>query len=223
MNLSGNIWDYFIVFWSGVLVSFTPCIYPVIPLTAGYIAAANTRGTHLMGFVLSLIYVSGLALTYCTLAVIAALTGSFFGVIQNQPFIYVIVANVLFVFALIMLDVIRLPQWGINVQGKIHPTNVLTVFLFGMASGLVVSPCMAPVLGTLLLYTASQKNIAHAVVLLFVFSYGVGASLILVGTFSGLASRLPKSGQWLMRINQVCALILVLAAEYFLFKAGRLM
>jgi len=75
MELQGNFLDYFIVFWAGVLVSFTPCVYPVIPLTASFIGGINTRGTKLMGFIISLIYVFGLALTYCALAVFAALTG----------------------------------------------------------------------------------------------------------------------------------------------------
>jgi len=220
MNLSGTVWDYVIVFWSGVLVSFTPCLYPVIPLTASYIAAANTKGTRWMGFWLSIIYVFGLALTYCALAVVAALTGTFFGYIQNHPAIKIAVANILIFFALVMLDIIRLPQGGVHIQGRIRPTNMLTVMLFGMTSGLVVSPCVAPVLAVLLLYTASLQNMAHAVTLLFVFSYGLGASLILVGTFSGLLSHMPKSGPWLVRIKQACALVLILGAEYFLFQAG---
>ncbi len=218
--LSGNIWDFFVVFWSGVVVSFTPCIYPVLPLTASYIAGANTRGTPLMGFVLSLIYVLGLAITYSILAVVAALTGVFFGYVQSHPVTYVVIANLLVLFALIMLDKVHLPQGAADVQRRIHPHNPWTVLLFGMTTGLVVSPCVAPVLGMLLLYTASKQNVFHAVGLMFCFSYGVGASLILVGTFSGLLSRLPKSGPWLLRVKQACAVILILGAEYFLIKAG---
>jgi len=222
MNLSGSAWDYVIVFLSGLVVSFTPCLYPVMPLTASYIARANTRGTHLKGFILSLIYVFGLALTYSALAVIAALTGRFFGFVQNHPLTYLAVAGILVVFGLIMLNVIRLPQGGIHVQEKIHPTNIVTVLLFGMTAGLVVSPCVAPVLGALLIYTASQQNIIRAVILLFIFSYGMGASLILVGTFSGFLSRLPRSGPWLLRIQQICAGVLFLSAGYFLIQAARL-
>ncbi len=221
MQLSGNAWDYMIVFWSGVLTSFTPCIYPVIPLTAGYIAAANTRGTRSMGLILSLIYVFGLALTYCVLAVIAALTGRFFGQLQSHPLVLTGVAGLLVIFALMMLDLIPLPQGGINIQGRIRPTNILSVMLFGMTAGLAVSPCVAPILGTLLLYTASRQNIVHAISLLFIFSYGIGASLILVGTFSGLIGYLPRSGPWLTRVKQVCAVILFLGAGYFLIQAVR--
>lgn len=223
MNLSGNFFDYFIVFWGGVLVSFTPCVYPVIPLTASFIAGVNTKGTKLMGFLISLLYVFGLAITYCALAVFVALTGRIFGQLQNNPIIFLIVAGILGFFALVMLDVIPIPNFTVNMHNKIKTKNLWTVLLVGMASGLIVGPCTAPVLGTLLLYVASKQNILHGVSLLFVFSYGVGASLILVGTFTGILSNLPKSGQWLIRIKQFCGLVMLGASGYFLFRAGKLM
>jgi len=223
MELQGNFFDYFIVFWAGVLVSFTPCVYPVMPLTASFIAGINTKGTKLMGFVISLIYVFGLALTYCALAVFAALTGKMFGQIQNSPIIFIVVSNVLIFFSLVMFDVISIPNFGLNIHNKIKTKNIWTVILFGMASGLVVGACTAPILGTLLLYISSKQNILHGVSLMFVFSYGVGASLILVGTFSGILGNLPKSGVWLKRVKQFCGLVLIIAAEYFLVQAGKLL
>ena len=223
MNLSGNIFDYGIAFASGVVVSFTPCVYPVMPLTASFIAGANTRGTKLMGFVISLIYVLGLAITYCTMAVIAAVSGKVFGQLQSNPILWIVVANVLIFFALVMLDVIPLPYMAITGKQKVRPKNLWSVLLFGMASGLIVGPCTAPVLGTLLGYAASKQNILHAVSLLFVFSYGVGASLILIGTFSGLLSSIPKSGPWLKRVKQFCGVILMIMAEFYLVKAGQLL
>ena len=223
MNLTGGIFDYFIVFWSGVLVSFTPCVYPVMPITASFIAGVNTTGTRWRGFAISLIYVLGLAVTYSVLAVFAALSGKVFGQIQNNPWIYFAVANVFVFFAFVMFDIIPLPALGLNIQSSIKLKNIWMVLVFGMVCGLIVGPCTAPVLGALLLYVASKQNILHGVSLLFVFAYGVGASLILVGTFSGLLSRLPKSGPWLVRVKQFCGIVLLIAAEYFFIHAGRLM
>ena len=223
MVLTGNFLDYFIVFWAGVLVSFTPCVYPVMPITASFIAGINTEGRKLMGFVISLVYVFGMAITYCAIGIFAALTGKIFGQVQNNPYVFIGVANVLIFFAFVLLDVIKIPNFGIFVHHKIKVKNLWTVVLFGMASGLVVGSCTAPILGTLLLYAASKQNLFHAGSLLFVFSYGVGASLILVGTFSGLLSNLPKSGWWLVHIKWFCGIVLLIAAEYFLVKAGGLM
>ncbi len=222
MYLTGHIFDYFLVYWAGVLVSFTPCIYPVLPITAGFIAGVNTRGTKLMGFIISLVYVLGIAVTYCALAVFATLSGSVFGQWQNQPAVYFAVANILLFFALAMLDVVPLPSLGINAQSRARPRTLWAVLAMGLAAGLVIGPCTAPVLGTLLLYVAAKNNLVHGVSLLFVFSYGVGTSLILVGTFSGLLANLPRSGPWLFRIKRFCGFVLLFAAEYFLIMAGRM-
>ncbi|VAW12968.1 Cytochrome c-type biogenesis protein DsbD, protein-disulfide reductase [hydrothermal vent metagenome] len=222
MQLSGNFWDYFIVYWAGVVVSFTPCVYPVMPITAGFIGGINTKGSKLMGFLLSVIYVFGIAITYCAIGIFAALSGKVFGQVQNNPYIYLVVGNILLLFALMMFDVIPLPMVGLNLTQKIKKKNIGTVVLFGIAAGLVIGPCTAPILGTLLLYVASKQNIAHAVSLLFVFSYGIGTSLILVGTFSGILANLPKSGKWLTRVKQLSGLVMLGIAEFFLIKAGTL-
>lgn len=199
-------------------MSFTPCVYPVMPITASFIGGFNASGSRWMGFLISIVYVFGMALTYCALAVFAALSGKVFGQVQNSPWIALLIGLILFFFALVMLEIIPLGTLGVNIQPRHKPRHLGMVIVFGMACGLAVGPCTAPVLGTLLVYVASQQNILHGVSLLFVFSYGVGASLILVGTFSGLLVRLPKSGTWLRRVKQICALVLLSAAAYFLFK-----
>jgi len=219
VELSGKLFDYFICYWAGVLVSFTPCLYPVIPLTASFIAGINTRGTKLMGFVLSLLYVLGVSITYCTLAVLAGVTGQFFGQVQSSPFVILFIAVVLGFFALMMFDVVKVPMLGFNIQNKIKTKNVFTIILFGIAAGLIIGPCTAPILGSLLLYISSKQDILRSVSLMFVFSFGIGTSLIIVGTFSGVLSSLPKSGKWMVRVKQFCGIVLSLASLYFFIQA----
>ncbi len=223
MQLTGSWVDYVIVFWAGVLVSFSPCIYPLIPITASFIGGVNPRQSKFFGFFVSVIYVFGLAVSYSALAVVAALTGRFFGDIQNHPVVYFIISGFLFFFGLTMLHVIPLGMIGLDFKKKIKIQNTWSVLVFGMAAGLIVSPCTAPILGTILLYISSKQNIIHAVSLMFVFSYGVGFLLIIVGTFSGLLSGLPKSGAWMNFVRYLCATVLFLAASYFLIKGIRLM
>ena len=222
MTLSGNILDYAICFWSGVLVSFSPCVYPVMPLTASFLASINTRGTKLNGFLISLVYVLGIAITYCGLAIFASLTGKVFGQLTNSAITYIVVANILLFFALVMSDLVPLPNIGVVVHDKIEHKNFWTVILFGAASGLMIGPCTTPILVTLLLYIASKHNILHGISLMFFFSYGVGASLILIGTFSGILGSLPKSGKWMVRIKQFSGLIFIIMAQILLIKAGQL-
>jgi thiol:disulfide interchange protein DsbD len=219
MNLTGNPLDYVIVFGWGVLVSFTPCIYPVLPLTVSYIGGLNTRGTKRMGLVLSLLYVLGIAISYSALGVIAALSGLMFGQIQNHPAVLLVAALFFIFFSLVMFNVISIPTFGATLKHKVKIKNVWSVILFGMVSGLVVGSCVSPVLGGLLVYIAQQQKVLYGISLLFVFSYGMGASLILVGTFSGLVSRLPKSGKWLIGIQRACAGVLLLAGLYYGYRA----
>jgi len=166
-----------------------------------------------------MIYVSGVAVTYCALAAIAAVEGKTFGLWQNNPWVFLFMAAAVGIFALIMLEKIPFPVLGADLQTKIHPHGAGSLFVFGAVSGLVIGPCTAPILGTLLLYAASKQNVLHAVLLLLFFAYGVGASLIMAGTFSGILARLPKSGIWLVRIKQVCAAILFIFAGLFLLRA----
>ena len=219
MNLSGTFLDYFVVFGAGVLVSFTPCVYPVMPITASFIAGVNTAGSRWTGFVLSLIYVLGMAISYCALGIVAVWTGKIFGYLQNTAGAYAVIGVLLVLFGLVMMGVVRIPYMGLQIKQKSRPKNIGAVLLFGMTSGLIVGPCTAPVLATLLTYVASKQNIFYGISLLFVFSYGVGASLILIGTFSGFLSLLPKSGRWLERIQQFSGGILIAAGLYFLYKA----
>jgi thiol:disulfide interchange protein DsbD len=92
-----------------------------------------------------------------------------------------------------------------------------------MAGGLIVGPCATPVLGSLLLLVASKKSVLYGSSLLFTYAYGVGASLILVGTFSGFLSRLPKSGPWLAAVKTVCGMTVFIIGVVLLVKGGRLM
>jgi len=227
MHLSDNFaLNYFVAFAGGVLVSLTPCVYPLMPVTAGVIGALNTQGTRFRGFVISLVYVLGLAVTYSMLAVVAALSGKVFGQfqtqLQNGPLVFLFMGAALIVFALAMFDVITIPSLGADVLGKIKLRNLWTVFFLGMAAGFIVGPCATPVLGSLLILVASKKSVLYGSSLLFVYAYGVGASLILVGTFSGFLSRLPKSGSWLVVVKTVCGMTVLIIGVMFLIKGGRL-
>ncbi|MBF0479381.1 MAG: sulfite exporter TauE/SafE family protein [Candidatus Omnitrophica bacterium] len=218
MHLTGGWSDYLVVFSAGVFVSFTPCIYPILPVTVSYISGINDEGDKMTGFFLSLLYVLGIAVTYCSLAVIAVLTGKIFGQWQNQPAVYLAIGILLAFFGSVMMEWVRIPFLQITFHHHINKKHVWSVVVFGIVAGLMVGPCTSPVLGTLLVYAGSKHNILHAVSLLFVFSYGVGFSLILAGTFSGLLEHLPKSGKWMHTVKHVCAGVILLAAVFFIIK-----
>jgi cytochrome c-type biogenesis protein len=214
---------YVAVYLGGVLVSFTPCVYPVAPITIAFIGA-HSSGSKRKGFVLSIIYVLGISVTYTALGAIAALSGKLFGQIQTNPWTYMIMANICILMGLAMLDVYvlpwRTPQSIARIQPREKTKGIISSFLIGMASGLVMGPCTAPVLAVLLGYVATQQNLFFAATLLFVFAFGLGTFLIILGTFAGLLANLPRSGPWMVRITHLFGWILIGTGEYFLIQSG---
>ncbi|MDY6861655.1 MAG: cytochrome c biogenesis protein CcdA [Thermodesulfobacteriota bacterium] len=209
---------------AGVMTSFTPCVYPVIPITIGFIGARGSA-TRLRGFLLSIFYVLGLAVIYALIGAFTALTGSLFGEISTNPIAYFIVANICIFFGLSMFDVvvIQAPAFLRNRQPSSgNSKGIVSAFIMGAASGFVVAPCTAPVLGVLLAFVASKQNVVWGVTFLFSFAMGMGFLLILMGTFAGIISSLPKSGQWMVRVKKGLGILMIGAGEYFLFKMGQL-
>jgi thiol:disulfide interchange protein DsbD len=211
------------VFAAGILVSFTPCVYPVIPLTLGVIGA-KSAGSRWRGFTLSLLYVLGMAVTYAVLGAFASLTGRLFGTIGSSPVTYFIVGTVCVVLALAMFGVVRIPQFSFAGQDSAgRKEGLFGVFTVGLIAGLIVGPCTAPVLAAVLLYVGTQQNVLYGASLLFVFGYGVGFLLILLGTFTGLLASMPRSGKWLASIEKLFGAALILAAAYYFIKMGGLL
>jgi len=217
--------SFLAVYLAGVLVSFTPCMYPVIPITLAYIGARGS-GSKTRGFVLSLIYVAGVAVTYTILGAAAALSGKLFGLIQSSPLTYLFIGNLCIIMGLSMLGVfsfsLRTSDFITRRQNVKNPGGLISSFLVGAASGLVMGPCTAPALAVVLGYAATRQNVPLATGLLFVFALGMGTLLILVGTFAGLLAGIPKSGAWMVRISKVFGWMLLLTGEYFLVHAGML-
>jgi len=223
--LQGSIVMAFVAaYLGGLVVSFTPCTYPLIPVTVGFIGAQGSS-SRLRGFLLSVFYVGGLSVTYSILGAVAALTGKLFGQLQTTPLTYIIMANVCIFMGLAMMEVfsisLPLPQKILQFSGG-GKKGFFSSFLVGAVSGLVIGPCTAPALAVLLGYVALQNNFLIGMGLLFVFAFGMGTLLIIMGTFAGLISSLPRSGQWMTKIKFVFGLILIGAAEYFLYIAGTL-
>jgi thiol:disulfide interchange protein DsbD len=209
-------------FAGGVLASLSPCVYPLIPIVSAYVGSRSAgEKTRARSFLLSLGYVVGMAAVYSLLGMVAGLTGGFFGRISTNPWALLVVANILLLVALNILEVIPFPSW---LSGRpLNPAvgGVSGAFLVGAASGLVASPCTSPVLFGLLTFVATTHSVVYGGLLLFAFSLGMGLLLIVVGTFSGLATTLPRPGRWMVGVKKALGLLMMGLAEYYLIRAGQ--
>lgn len=216
------------LFGAGVLTSLTPCVYPMIPITAAIVGGANTgvagaRPARWRVLLLTLTYVIGLAGVYSALGVIAGMTGTMFGTISSNPWAYFAMANLLIVAALSMLDVlpVRLPAALVARAATAGDGGRLGgALVMGMVSGLVAAPCSAPVMAAVLTWVTTTGSATLGFVYLFAFSLGMCTLLVAVGLFSGALARLPRAGGWMVWVKRLFALLMLGVAEYYLIQMG---
>ena len=201
----------------GFLASLTPCVYPMIPITVGVIGAANS-GDMLRGFGLSLFYVLGMSLTYAAFGVAAAWSGGLFGAYAGHPAVRIAVAGVFVVLALSLFDLFYLQMpaaVSTRLAGFRKSGGAAGVFLAGAVSGAVVGPCVGPMLAGLLIYIAGIGDRIQGFLLMWSFALGMGLLFLAIGTFSGAAALLPRSGTWMVRLKGLFGLLMLGAALYY--------
>jgi len=213
-----------VVFAAGVLTSFTPCVYPMIPVTVTFIGGAS-GGQRKRAVGLSLVYVFGMALIYAGIGMIAAFTGATFGRFTRTWWIFGAVGLLMVLFGAMMLGWINIPVPGFF--GKVQTEGVrrggyFGALLMGVAAGFVAAPCTAPVLFTLLTFVAKGGQVIWGGLLLFVFALGLGFLLMILGIFSGLLTSLPKAGAWMDRIKYVFGFGMFAVALYFFWEAWKI-
>lgn len=187
-----------LAFMAGLLASLTPCVYPLIPITIGVFGAGNAK-TKREGFLLSLVYVAGIAVTYTLLGVTAAVAGSVFGSALQNPWVLFGIASLFIVLGLSSMGWFEIRVPG-PLQTKLSQTGgagFVGAFLMGLVAGVVAAPCVGPIVAGILVYVAQQQDIAMGAILLLSFSLGMGQLFLLLGTFSSLISKIPTGGGWL--------------------------
>ena len=220
-----------LVFAGGVLTSLTPCIYPMIPITAAIVGGAQAQAgapgaARWRPLGLTLTYVVGLALVYSMLGLFAGLTGTLFGTVSTNPWLYFLMANVLILAALAMLDVlpVRVPAALLSRASTAGTAGRYSgALVMGALSGLVAAPCSAPVMAAVLTWVSTTHSAALGFVYLFVFSLGMCTLLVVVGLSSGTLTRLPRAGVWMVWVKRVFTLVMLAVAEYYLVKGGQLL
>ena len=218
MNKEGITWYVFLLaFISGILVSFTPCIYPMIPITMG-ILQKHAQNSILHNVIAASLYVFGMSLIYAMLGYLSVVTGNIFGYWLSNPIFIVIIVLFFLYLSLSMFGfyTIKLP-FSLLQNKQIDPKGSLfKVFLFGMISGTITSPCLTPPLAALLAIVSKIGNPIAGFFILLSFALGMGTLLIIIGTFSGGLSLLPRGGQWLIEIKKIIGFAMLFVCVFLL-------
>ncbi|MBU1007993.1 hypothetical protein KKA53_02855 [Candidatus Dependentiae bacterium] len=211
------IYILLIAFAIGIAVSFTPCIYPMIPITIGLLQSQASPSIG-RNFMLASSYVAGMATVYATLGYVAATTTLILGQWLANPFFiaFLVLLFLYLAFSMFGFYEIYMPRFlQRGTQVKVRG-SILYSFIFGAVSGTAASPCLTPALALLLGYVAKRGNPLVGFVTLFVFALGMGLLLIVIGTFSNSITALPRAGTWMNEIKKFFGFLLLGVCVYFL-------
>ncbi len=218
--LGGSIFvALFFVFIAGIFTSFTPCIFPMIPITLAVLGNHAEERTRLQNFLTSCVYVLGIATTYSILGLVAAESGSIFGASLGNPIVLSVVCVIFLTMALSMYGLfeIQVPAYVRNRFGRGGGgKNLGSVYLTGLFAGIVASPCVGPVLVVILTYVASTQNKLLGFLFLFTYALGLGLIFIALGLSNQLTKFLPRSGNWMNGIKFVLGTLMLGAFFYYL-------
>jgi len=213
----GDFWLIVTFFFgAGLLLSLTPCVFPMIPILSGIIVGRGQQITHAHAFLLSLAYVLGMALTYAVAGVAAGYSGALISSALQTPWVLGGFAAIFVVLALSMFGLyeLQLPaalQSRLNDTGnKLHGGHLTGVFAMGALSAVIMGPCVAAPLAGALLYISQTHDAALGGSALFVMGLGMGVPLLLIGTSAG--TLLPKAGPWMEVVKQFFGVLMLALA-----------
>jgi thioredoxin:protein disulfide reductase len=210
-----------LVFLGGLASSLTPCVYPMIPITVSVIGASADQ-SRAKAFALSVVYVLGIAATYTVLGLAAAQSGGMFGAALQNPWVLVGVAIVMLALSLSMFGLYEfaLPEGVTTKASMAGGGGFVGAFVVGAVAGVVAAPCTGPIVIMLLGVIGAQGwGLLAGGLVMLVYSLGLGMLFLAVGTFAGVLSTLPQSGNWMVTVKYVFGVVLVGAAVFYAGQA----
>lgn len=216
-ELSPSPFIFISVFFLGLGLNLTPCIYPMLSITISLFRGGEheSRGR---AFMKALAYVLGMVTMYSVLGVAAAMTGSFFGEWLQNFWVQLATGTLVAGLACSMLGLyqFRLPSWLVPSRQGIGKGAFLSFFVSGLLVGVVAAPCMGPAVLALLAFVSAQENAVFGFSLFFVMALGLGLPYLVLGTYSGLLSKLPKSGAWLVWFERLMGVVLLTFGIFYI-------
>ncbi|MBS3809014.1 MAG: thioredoxin fold domain-containing protein [Desulfobacterales bacterium] len=215
MESYGVLLSLVLVFIGGLALNLTPCVYPIIPITISYFGVQSEGRTGRL-FVLGLLYVAGISVTYSLIGVITALTGALFGGLLQHPAVILSIAVIFVLLSLSMFGFyeFKLPDSLVARAGGSRSGYFGALFM-GLTLGIIAAPCIGPLVLGLVAYVAAKGDPLYGFFLFFFLSLGLGLPYLFLALFSGKIKRLPGSGQWMEGVKHIFGLVLLAMAVYF--------
>ena len=222
----GNILIAFgVIFLIGLALNLTPCVYPMLTVTVSVFGAQTEKNTMRI-FMKALIYVLGIATMYSVLGVMAALSGGLFGAALQSTWVLVGIGVLFFLLSLSLFGLyeLQVPYWLTSKLGWAtglagEKSGILGIYISGLVVGIFAAPCIGPPIIGLLAFVGARGDIMFGFLAFFILSLGLGLPYLILGTFSGLLSKLPKSGSWMDWVKKVLGIVLIGVGFFYISLA----
>jgi thioredoxin:protein disulfide reductase len=220
----GLFWALVGIFLIGLALNLTPCVYPMLSVTVSLFGSKKGEASRLgYSFFMALIYVLGIVFMYSVLGVAAAYTGALFGSWMQSPWVLGGIGLLILALALSMFGLyeIQAPSsWMQSLSGTQRKTGgIFGHFFSGLVVGIFAAPCIGPPIIALLAFVGAQGDPLIGFLIFFVMAFGLGFPYLILGTFSGLLSKLPKSGTWMVWVKKIFGVVLVGVALFYIALA----
>lgn len=211
---------FFAVFLVGLALNLTPCVYPMLSVTVSLFGSQSETST-LKVFLKAVTYVLGIATMYTVLGVSAALSGTLFGSWLQSPWVLGGIGALLIGLALSSFGLyqIQMPYWLTSKLGGTTGTGMISLFLSGLVVGVFAAPCIGPPVIALLTLVSSKADPVFGFWVFFTLSLGLGFPYLILGTFSGMLKKIPRSGAWLVWVERLFGVILSAAGLFYVSLA----
>jgi thiol:disulfide interchange protein DsbD len=216
----GSFVAFFAIFLIGLALNLTPCVYPMLSVTVS-IFGSQSETNPLKVFLKAVVYVLGIASMYTVLGVSAALSGTLFGSWLQSPWVLAGIGVLLIGLALSSFGVyqIQVPYWLTSKLGGTTGTGIISLYLGGLVVGVFAAPCIGPPVIALLTLVSTKADPVFGFWVFLSLSLGLGFPYLILGTFSGMLKKIPRSGAWLVWVERIFGVVLTAAGLFYLSLA----
>lgn len=215
LEKSGMFLSLLLIFVAGLALNLTPCVYPLIPITIGYFGGQSEGSTGRL-FLLGVLYMLGMAVTYSVVGVVTSLSGAMFGALLQNVYVIIGISILFVVLALSQFGVyeFKLPDSWMAAAGGAK-SGAYGAFFMGLTMGIVAAPCIGPFVLGLVTYVAAKGDPFQGFLMFFVLALGLGFPYLFLALFSGKIKNLPRSGVWMEGVKHLFGFLLLGMALYF--------